>query len=76
MTDHPPQFTPRFSTAWVPPVSKAQRLEDERDAARNDLAAAHRELDHLRAENGVFRRIFGEAIDHVLNLPDSSKEKR
>lgn len=74
MTEQLPHFTPRFSTAWNPPVSKAQRLEDERDAARNDLAAARREITRLRAENGVWRRVFGEAIDHAL--PESAPDRK
>jgi hypothetical protein len=50
MTERLPDFRPRFSTTWAPPISATQRLEDERDAARNQLAAARREIARLRRE--------------------------
>jgi hypothetical protein len=66
VTERLPDFRPRFSTTWAPPISATQRLEDERDAARNQLATARRRIAHLEAVNAVLLRIFADALGRTL----------
>jgi hypothetical protein len=74
VTDRLPDFRPRFSTTWAPPISATQRLEDERDAARNDLAAAERRIAHLEAVNAVLAGIFADALGRTL--PETAPTER